>query len=124
MKEFFYVFLGGGLGSMCRYGLGRLIILSPVNNFPVATLVINILASLLLGTILGYLDLRAISNPALKLLLAVGFCGGFSTFSTFSYETLLLLRHGQMMLALGNIFLSVALCLTATLAGFYLARAL
>lgn len=124
MKDFFYVFMGGGLGSICRYGLGRLLVLSPVAAFPVATLVINILASLLLGTFLGYLNSKAISNPGLQLLVAVGFCGGFSTFSTFSYETLNLLRHGQMSLALGNILLSVILCLAATFLGFYLARVL
>lgn len=123
MRDLILVFIGGGLGSMLRYGLGRLIFLHSVAAFPVATLIINIISSLILGLFLGFLDWKNISNPGLKLLVAVGFCGGFSTFSTFSNETLTLLRNGQSVLALSYIFISVVLCLGATLAGALLAKA-
>jgi len=124
MKEVLLVFIGGGLGSMVRYGLSRAINYITVSTFPVATLFINILACFVLGLFLSYLDLKNSTNPSLRLLVATGFCGGFSTFSTFSYETLSLLRSGQATLALANIFLSVILCLAATLSGLLLAKIL
>ena len=104
------VFLGGGLGSLARYGLG---LLFPYREgFPWATFCANICAAFVLGMVLGYL-LRQDSEQSLnaKLFLATGFCGGFSTFSTFSSETLFLLRQQQWTLALvyviGSLLLSV-----------------
>lgn len=124
MKELLYVFIGGGMGSLVRYGLSRFIILVAATTFPLATLLINVLASFILGLFLGYLDIKNVSNSPLKLLIAVGFCGGFSTFSTFSYETLVLLKNGQTTLAFGNILWSVVLCLAATFGGIVLAKSL
>jgi len=122
MKEVFLVFAGGGLGSLLRYQLGRFINQTYLSAFPTATLMVNIVACFLLGLIMGYLSHPEHQNQAAKLLLAVGFCGGFSTFSTFSYETLLLIRQGQTTLALGNIFLSIILCLIATFTGVILVK--
>jgi len=122
MKEVLLVFAGGGLGSLLRYQLGRFINQTYLSAFPMATLVINMLACFLLGLILGYLNSQEHQNQAAKLLLAVGFCGGFSTFSTFSYETLTLIREGQTTLALGNVFISVILGLAATFIGLVLVK--
>lgn len=122
MKEVLLVFAGGGLGSLFRYQLGRYINQAYLPAFPVATFVINILASFILGYLMGYLTGQESQNHALRLLLAVGFCGGFSTFSTFSYETLTLIRQGQITIAFGNILLSVVLCLGATYLGLLLTK--
>ncbi len=122
MKEVLLVFAGGGLGSLLRYQLGRFINQTYLSAFPTATLLVNVLACFIVGLILGYLNNPGNESQAFKLLLAVGFSGGFSTFSTFSHETLTLLRSGQTTLALGNIFLSVLLCLGATFVGLILAR--
>ena len=122
MKEVLLVFAGGGLGSLLRYQLGRIMNQAYLPAFPFATLVINIIASFILGCLLGYLAGQENQNHPLKLLLAVGFCGGFSTFSTFSYETLTLIRQGQISIAFGNILLSVVLCLGATYIGLLLTK--
>jgi len=116
------VFAGGGLGSLLRYQLGRFINQAYLPTFPFATLVINIVASFILGCVLGYLSGQENQNQLVKLLLAVGFCGGFSTFSTFSYETLILIRQGQITIAFGNILLSLVLCLAATYLGLLLTK--
>jgi len=116
------VFAGGGLGSLLRYQLGRFINQTYLPTFPFATLVINIVASFILGCVLGYLAGQENQNQPLKFLLAVGFCGGFSTFSTFSYETLTLFRQGQITIAFGNILLNVVLCLAATYLGLLLTK--
>lgn len=122
MKEVFLVFLGGGLGSTLRYGIGRW-----VNSFfspllPYGTLVANLLACLVLGLLIGGANTRDLLSPSAKLFWIVGFCGGFSTFSAFSGETLALLQHGQTGTGLLYIGLSLALCLGATLAGMYLGQ--
>ncbi len=122
MKEIALIFIGGGSGSLVRYGLGKWLSAAYDTHFPVATLIVNILASLILGIFLGLLSSRPVLNQDLKLLVAVGFCGGFSTFSTFSYETLQLLRTGQTYFVLLNILLSVILCLAATFIGLLIAK--
>lgn len=103
------VFIGGGLGSVFRFGVSRLITSNFQQINPSATLVANILATLLLGIMLLAGSNRLIEAPVLKALLITGFCGGFSTFSTFSYESFILLREGQFFLAVANVVISVLL---------------
>ena len=110
-----YVFLGGGLGSLCRYGLA--ILMNEANlKLPAATLTANILAGLILGIVIGWVS-RNTDNTALLLFAATGFCGGFSTFSTFSLENVQLWQEGHYTAMLLNIILSVVLCFGSVLAG-------
>lgn len=106
INAYLLVFVGGGLGSMLRLAIVRCC--APLGwIFPLATFSSNFLSCLLLGVILG-LRGRGALNTDFQYLLAVGFCGGFSTFSTFSMENLALAQQGQWAQAALNVLLSVA----------------
>lgn len=116
------IFLGGGLGSVARYGLGRWVNSWHVSHFPFGTLVVNVVACFVLGVLIGLADHRQLISPSARMFWTVGFCGGFSTFSTFSHETLVLIQNGFTLSSLLYILLSVALCLGATFVGLYLGK--
>jgi fluoride exporter len=118
MKILIYVFLGGGMGSLFRYFLGKIVHSYSTTSFPLGTLVINIAASLILGLFVG----KYLQNDALKALIAIGFCGGFSTFSTFSNDTLQLMFSGRVWESFLNVILNVTLCISATYVGILLVK--
>ncbi|MDH7444487.1 fluoride efflux transporter CrcB [Aquimarina sp. 2201CG14-23] len=94
MKQLILVFIGGGTGSVARYLIGKFLN-DPTNGIPYGTFAANALGSFLIGVILGLaLKNNAVSQNTV-LLLATGFCGGFTTFSTFAYENHLFLRSGD-----------------------------
>lgn len=103
------IFLGGGLGSIARYGVSELVKLFWKNQFPLGTLLANVLSCLVMGLLLGFFS-EKINSQELKALLLIGFCGGFSTFSTFSKETLDLFQSGNGLIAIANIFVSLLFC--------------
>lgn len=121
MKSLLLVFLGGGLGSAFRYLIARL--MNPYAlTFPYATLVSNVLACFVLGVIVGMADGKQLIGSNARLFWAVGFCGGFSTFSTFSHETLNMLNTPHQFMSVLYVVLSVTLCLTAVFAGQWLMK--
>lgn len=116
--NFFWVFLGGGVGSILRYSIS-LLFSSFKWTFPYATLVANILSCILLGFLVALSFRGGLSNSS-KYFLMTGLCGGFSTFSTFTNETFQLYSSGNYAYALGNIGISIVLCLIAIYIGIKL----
>ena len=117
--DFLYVFLGGGLGSICRFAIGRLIIHEHL-KLPFATITANLVACIVLGVVMGMV-MRHSLDKRLVLFLAVGFCGGFSTFSTFSLENVQLWQSESYMSVLANIAISVVICFGGVILGMRLA---
>lgn len=117
-----YVAAGSALGGMARYLLAGWAQRVGDSIFPIGTLLVNIAGSFLLGFILRYtMDLASMSTET-RAFLTIGFCGGFTTFSTFSYEAIALLQEGQWSRAGAYIGSSVVVSLAATLAGLFVAQ--
>ena len=122
MRVIWFVAIGGAVGTVARYVLGSLIQLRAGDSFPAGTLVVNISGSILLGFLLRYaLETPAIT-PETRALLTTGLCGGYTTFSTFSYETAALIEDGDWTRAGLYVGLSLALPLLGTFVGFAVAR--
>jgi len=117
-----WIAIGSALGGVSRYLFGGLIQRLFDTSFPSGTLAVNVVGSLLLGFIIRYsLETPAVS-PELRGFLTIGFCGGFTTFSTFGYESAVMLEEGQWTRLAAYVGLSVLLTLAGTLAGFAAAR--
>lgn len=122
VKSYFIVFLGGGLGAALRYWLsGAVYRFFPV-DFPYGTLAVNLSGCFLIGILMAVQEGRFEFDPTFRLLIGIGILGGFTTFSTFSYETAALLRDGQAIQASVNILVSLFGCLAATVAGITIGK--
>ena len=122
MEKLALVFVGGGFGSAVRYlvALGSLRLFGPA--FPWGTLAVNVIGSLLLGLILGYGMAHSGGSDNLRLALGTGVMGGFTTYSTFNYETLRMIEGGTYALAAGYAGMTFVVCLLAGAAGMWLGR--
>ena len=124
MLDFLAISLGAIVGANLRYWMSRYAarVLGPV--FPYGTLSINVLGSFVLGFFLVWTTERVMVDPRWRLLIAVGFCGGYTTFSSYAYETMAFFEQGQWTLMAANFVANNLLACLAVLAGMALARVL
>lgn len=123
MRQLFFVFIGGGLGSVLRYIISRYLNQTG-SGFPLGTFTANILGSLLIGIIIGLAAKNNTLSQNQTLLLATGFCGGFTTFSTFAYENHVLFKSGDFTSFALYTFASFIVAFLAVFAGMYFSRML
>jgi CrcB protein len=117
-----YIAAGSALGGISRYLVGGIVQKILDTTFPAGTLLVNLTGSFLLGLFLRYALETPTLTPELRAFLTIGFCGGYTTFSTFSYETFAMLEDGEWGRAGAYAALSVLLALGATILGFMAAR--
>ena len=123
MLTYLWIAIGGALGSMARYACSSWAAHAVGETFPWGTLLVNVAGSFIIGffaTLTGP-DGRWILPPDARLFVTVGVCGGYTTFSSFSLQTLNLVRNGEVAAALGNVVGSVVLCLLSVWAGYAVA---
>jgi CrcB protein len=109
MIKFVNLIIGGAAGTVARYLLGGAVYRLMGTGFPYGTLIVNISGCFILGILASLSDKKFMLSPDARLLLMIGFCGAFTTFSTLIFETDSLVRNGQMIRAFGNVFASVIL---------------
>jgi CrcB protein len=124
VRLIWYVALGGAAGSALRYVIGSWMQARSGGSFPVGTLIVNISGSILLGLVLRYALEAPVISPEVRALLTTGVLGGYTTFSTFSYETAALIEDGDWRRAALYVGLSVVISLAGTFVGFAAAREL
>jgi len=119
IKEILFVGIGGFLGSVARYGVYLAMARLTGSSFPFGTLAVNVIGSFIIGLLMVIVQ---DAHYLWRLFLMVGIIGGFTTFSAFSHETLVLFNNNQVFHALLNIALNIILCLVCVLAGFKLGK--
>lgn len=122
IKTLILIGTGGFIGSVSRYLTSIYATRLFESTFPYGTLIVNVVGSLFVGIIFGFSDRFNWLSPEWRFFLATGFCGGYTTFSTFSFETMNLLREADWYLGFLNISLNVIICLAATFLGNFLVR--
>lgn len=123
-RSYAWISLGAVLGANLRYFLSKIITRFSDAAFPVGTLLINVTGSLILGFFLIWTTERVLANPLWRWLIAVGFCGSYTTFSSYAFETMAYLEQGNWGLFAANVAANNLLCLGAVLAGMVIARAI
>ncbi len=124
MKDFLAISVAAIVGANLRYLISRLAALEFGSVFPYGTLAINVVGSFIVGFFVIWTTERALVDPRWRLLVAVGFCGSFTTFSGYAFESMSYFERGQWGLMLANVLGNNLLCLSGALAGMALARAL
>ncbi|MBP2649822.1 MAG: CrcB-like protein [Firmicutes bacterium] len=122
MLKLLLVAVGGGVGSVTRYLVSNLLAARWGSEFPYGTLIVNVIGCFIIGIFMTLITERIMVNPYWRLLITVGFLGGLTTFSSFSYETLKLVGDGNIYYAIYNIGFNLLVGLVATWAGISVAR--
>jgi fluoride exporter len=122
--NYFWISLGAVVGACARYFLSGFVARHVSTTFPYGTLIINITGSLVLGFFLIYSTERVLLDPRWRLLVAVGFCGSYTTFSSYAFESFALMEQSQWLMMGLNVLGNNALCLAAVLGGAVLAKGL
>jgi CrcB protein len=123
-RSILLVGIGGFVGSIARYLVAVLFASQISSVFPFGTLAVNVVGCFLIGILFALSDRGNILSPELRILLTTGFCGGFTTFSTFSYESLQLMQDGEYLYLAAYVLISVFVGLAATFVGITLIRSL
>jgi CrcB protein len=123
-KAFVWISLGAVLGANLRYVVSKVIARFGDFTLPYSTLLINVTGSLILGFFLVWISERVLANPMWRLLVAVGFCGSYTTFSSYAFETMAYFEQGHWTLFAANILTNNLLCLGSILLGAAIARAI
>jgi len=124
MRQLLAIAAGGGVGALLRYWVSSGTHALLGRGFPYGTLTVNVLGSLMMGFLYVWLLDRIVTGPVVRAFLLIGLLGGFTTFSTFSIESLNLIESGHVLKALVNVLLSVTVCITAAGLGVLIARQL
>jgi len=124
LLDYVWISLGAILGAGLRYFVSRVFARALSASFPYGTLAINVTGSFLLGVFLTWTTERVFADPRWRLFMAVGFCGSYTTFSSYAYETIMYFEQGHWSLVATNILTNNVLCLAAVIAGAALARVL
>jgi CrcB protein len=124
VKQEALVFLGGGLGAAARYWLQGVVYRFIGTDFPYGTFLVNVLGCFLIGILMAVFEGRYMANPSLRVFLAIGILGGFTTYSSFSFETIALLREGNYFGGTANVIYTTLNCLGATWIGTLIGKLL
>ncbi len=124
MLKYFYIALGGALGSLARFWVGTTVAGRLGTRFPYGTFVINITACIIIGFVLTFLGRHIELDPGWRFLIPIGFVGAYSTFSTFEWEAFVNLQAGSFLIASSYVVLSIVLGLIGVWCGVAIARAI
>ena len=124
MLAYLWISAGAIVGARARYFVSRYVARMVTASFPFGTLLINVTGSFILGLFLVWATERALPDPHWRLLVAIGFCGSYTTFSSYAFESFALFEQGQYVLFASNVVANNLLCLTGVLAGAVIARSI
>jgi CrcB protein len=119
---YLWLSIGAIVGASSRYFVSRFVAKVITTSFPYGTLLINVTGSFILGLFLVWSTERALLDPRWRLMIAIGFCGSYTTFSSYAFESFSLFEQGHYMLFASNVFANNVLCLAGVLAGAMIAR--
>ena len=122
MLNYIYIGIGSAIGGMLRFWLSNSTYRVLPVNFPYGTLIVNVIGSFILGMIVFYFNEKELLNAQIRIFLSVGFCGGFTTFSTFSLETMSLFRDAQYLYGFVNVFFNLVLCFLGIYIAFLISK--